>query len=136
MLHVKPSEFTKDQIPLPFPGRDDLPAQDELIKFFDYDPATGSLKNRVNRGRAKAGDEAGTDLFMRHTHRHTHYRRVWFKGKRYLAHVLICVMMFGAMPQGLVVDHKNGIGHDNRIQNIRIVTQSENVKNRRQLSAA
>ena len=37
----------------------------------------------------------------------------------------------GEIPDGLIIDHVNGIGFDNRICNLRLATQSQNLCNKR-----
>lgn len=106
------------------------PARDDILKYFDYDPETGKLTNRVDRGRARAGQEAGRQISMRHGHVDDRwYRRVGFKGREYLAHVLILVMMGLTIPASMEVDHRNGDGLDNRFENLRIVTHKDNMMN-------
>lgn len=50
-----------------------------------------------------------------------------FFGKLYLSHRIIWKMVYGTEP--LVIDHINGDGHDNRIDNLRSVTQATNSRN-------
>lgn len=57
------------------------------------------------------------------------YRRGKFSGTNYLEHRLIWVYFHGEIPDGHVVDHINHDGLDNRLENLRLVTQSQNAKN-------
>lgn len=57
------------------------------------------------------------------------YLRVNIKGKNYSAHVLVYSAFFGEVPKGMVIDHINGKKDDNRIENLRCVSQSENMYN-------
>jgi hypothetical protein len=52
--------------------------------------------------------------------------------KQYL-HRLIWILHFGAIPPDLEIDHINGNRSDNRIENLRLVTRSVNLKNKRVL---
>lgn len=56
--------------------------------------------------------------------------RIMMNGKRYYvgAHRLVWQYFKGDIPDGLQVNHKNGIKHDNRIKNLEVVTRSENMK--------
>jgi hypothetical protein len=47
-----------------------------------------------------------------------------------LAHRLIWEYVNGPIPDGLFIDHINGIRNDNRIDNLRLVTTAENSQNR------
>jgi hypothetical protein len=98
----------------------------ELVReLFHYDVATGILTNRVNRGGlAKQGERAGC------VHTANGYRNVLVLGKLYGEHRIIWMYVTGSFPQDQL-DHINGIRDDNRIANLREVTNQENGKNRR-----
>lgn len=49
-------------------------------------------------------------------------------GKNYRAHRVIWAMTFGAWPDGQI-DHINGNRSDNRIENLRVVSNAENQRN-------
>lgn len=49
--------------------------------------------------------------------------------KKYSTHILIYETFVGPVPQGSVIDHINGEKDDNRLENLRCVTQSENMSN-------
>ncbi len=98
-------------------SRDDL--YFDVRKYFNYDPATGILTNKVYRGqRALAGKEAGTI-------NSNGYRVVGLKGRLYKAHRLIWLYVHGKFPEN-EIDHINGITDDNRIVNLRDVTHLKN----------
>lgn len=48
------------------------------------------------------------------------------KGRILLVHRLVLAAFVGPCPDGLQVNHKNGVRDDNRIQNLEYVTPSEN----------
>ena len=52
----------------------------------------------------------------------------FINGKLYREHRLIWLFVYGEMPNG-ILDHINRIKSDNRIENLRIVTHSENRQN-------
>ena len=58
------------------------------------------------------------------------YRKVTFNYKQYSAHVLVWIYFFGAIPDGMVIDHINRNRSDNRIENLRVVSASGNARNR------
>lgn len=96
---------------------------DDLIrKSLRYEPATGDLFWVVQAGRAPAGSIAGTvDK--------TGYRRIKLNGARLLAHRVAWFLSFGNWPTG-VIDHINRNKLDNRVENLRDVSASENSRNR------
>lgn len=63
------------------------------------------------------------------TKRNDGYLCVMINRKRYRVHRLIAETFLGEIPEGCQVDHINRIRHDNRLENLRIVTKSENQRN-------
>ena len=58
------------------------------------------------------------------------YWVIRYKGKRYLRSRLFWTFMNGVIPKGMEIDHINRIKTDDRIGNLRLVTPSENCKNK------
>jgi hypothetical protein len=44
-------------------------------------------------------------------------------------HVKVWVEAHGPVPEGFVVDHRNGDIHDNRLENLRLATVAQNIAN-------
>lgn len=96
---------------------------DLLKHLFDYDKENGNLiwKTKPSQN-VKAGDVAGTIC-------KNSYIQICINKKIYLAHRLVFLMHKGYLPKTL--DHINGDRADNRIENLRPVTASQNQHNRR-----
>jgi hypothetical protein len=59
------------------------------------------------------------------------YYHMRYKGKLTTIHRIIWSHVNGPIPSNMVIDHINGDTHDNRIVNLRLVTQKINCQNRR-----
>lgn len=98
-----------------------------IRETYAYDPNTGvvSWKKKTNRC-VVVGREAG---FNWTSGRNT-YRRLLLNGRYIFAHVVAFVLSYGRFPAG-VIDHRNGVGTDNRLSNLRDVSHTENLRNQR-----
>jgi hypothetical protein len=56
------------------------------------------------------------------------YRRVKIEGIRYLVHRLVWLFFHGVMPENMI-DHIDGNRDNNRVENLREVTNAENLQN-------
>lgn len=57
------------------------------------------------------------------------YIRVMLNEKGYLAHRIIWEMHHGKIPSGMQIDHINHVRDDNRLENLRLVSNQDNQKN-------
>jgi hypothetical protein len=62
---------------------------------------------------------------------HNGYMYRWVSERMYRAHRLICSAFHGRPPKGYDVDHVNGIKDDNRPENLRWASRSENLRGAR-----
>ena len=69
-----------------------------------------------------------TKLILRYTDRHG-YKRINLQGNTYGVHLLVWRAFKGEIPKKMQIDHINGIRDDNRLENLRLVSGSENMKN-------
>lgn len=97
--------------------------QEKLKEYLSYDKKTGVftwLKTESNR--VKVGDVAGT------THSYG-YIIIGIFGKQMKAHRLAWLYEYGKLPTR-DLDHENEIKSDNRICNLRLATNSQNMLNK------
>jgi hypothetical protein len=106
----------------------ELPGQAVLRELFDYNTETGELIWRYRDGETSQwnGRFAGKPV----TGRHQGYVRVKFAGLRTGVHRVIWKLAYGEIPDHMQVDHINGIRDDNRLENLRLVTNQQNQLNR------
>ena len=95
--------------------------QKRLKELLSYDPETGVFTWRVGRPKAKAGSIAGGKNWKG-------YWLICVDGKRYRAHRLAWLYVYGSIPKHQI-DHINQDKLDNRIANLREVTNAENHRN-------
>lgn len=100
--------------------------QKRLKELVNYCEETGEFTWLHSSGRAVEGQKAG---YLRPPKGNkTPYLVIGIDGNRYFAHRLAWLYMTGEMPAHQI-DHINGIGNDNRWENLRHVTNAENCKN-------
>ncbi|ELA08277.1 hypothetical protein MOMA_06936 [Moraxella macacae 0408225] len=97
----------------------------DIKDCLDYNPDTGHLTwiKKIARQitpNTRAGYRAKDG-----------YRHVKLGGKKYAEHRLIWYYVHGEFPKGQI-DHINQVRDDNRIENLRDVSASENARNRHQ----
>lgn len=96
--------------------------QERLKELLDYNPESGDFIWRVaTTGCINAGDIAG-GISLRG------YVCIQIDQKIYKAHRLAWLYVYGEWPNH--IDHSNHVRSDNRIHNIRNVTNKENCRNR------
>ena len=93
-----------------------LPSLEQLNKLFTYDKETGTLTWKEGR---RAGKQAGSMT--------NGYRAVCVNQSNYGVHRVAYYMGTGAEPNH--IDHINGVKDDNRLDNLRSVSQADNNRN-------
>ena len=92
-----------------------------LFSILSYDPQTGSFYRKKRMGRFKVGTPVGCQAGK--------YLQINALGKRFRGHQLAWLFVHGYIPKE--IDHINGNGMDNRIENLREVTHQQNNHNHR-----
>ena len=101
--------------------RNDAKVTDDQIRgAFIYSPSTGHLYSLVCLKQIRR------ERIVRQGR--SEYWRVDFRGKNFLSHRIAWFLYYGEWPKGKI-DHINHDSTDNRIQNLRDVSQSENLRN-------
>jgi hypothetical protein len=101
---------------------------ERLKELMKYDPDTGEFTRLVQAGpKALAGSIAGSMY-------NNGYRVICICGKDYGVHRLAWFYTYGVWPKHNI-DHINGARDDNRIINLRDVTQSVNMQNLKTIHA-
>lgn len=99
----------------------------EIAKaLFRYDPESGLLTWNFSSAQIKEGHEAGTNTTSSQSK--TEYRGIKLFGATYKVHRIIWLMQTGEWPKG-DVDHIDGNGLNNKWENLRDVTHSQNLMN-------
>ena len=96
--------------------------QSKLLEMFDYRNDGNLIHRHTVQGGKRAGEVAGSP-------HNAGYRQITISRKKYLIHRLIWVYHYGETPTQ--IDHINGQRSDNRIENLRECSYSENHGNRR-----
>ena len=94
----------------------------KALKNYHNDP---KVCNNPNTGQfLRKGKQAGCI-------KEDGYRVIMIQGVRCFEHRLVWAIHNGLVPTGYVLDHKNGNRSDNRLENLRLATHSQNAINRK-----
>lgn len=107
--------------------RGEYPTKSFIDEYFEYDPNIGALrwkKKSSHLSRVQIGSVAGSV-------QDDGYRSIKFKGRKYMAHVLIWIAHGNYLSSGQVIDHINGTENGDFISNLRSITARQNGFNRK-----
>lgn len=118
-----------------------IPPLDFLNQCFDYNEETGiivwkyrpishfaSQASQSRFNKLFAGNIAGSNL---KTHSGKTYIKIMINNINYSAHRIAWAIANGSCDEEMEIDHINGNGTDNKISNLRLVSNIENGKNRK-----
>lgn len=108
-----------------------IPSAERLRETLRYDESSGRLFLRVKLAhRVSVGDEAGYTIKKGHQT----YRRITVDGVKFYAHQAVWLMFGRVVPSGMLIDHKDGCGTNNRIDNLRLTDKRGNAQNTKKRS--
>lgn len=99
--------------------------QQMLRDLFEYDQESGVFERKDKTAKRRA--YTGTV----NKRKHTDYAALCVNHKKIYAHRAAWIYVYGSIPDGMVIDHVDGNGLNNRIANLRVVTKAINQRNRK-----
>ena len=97
---------------------------ERLKSFLSYDPLSGNIVFTDTRyGAVEIGQVAG------YVCKRDGYGRLYHRGRSYMAHRVAWALYYNKWPEH-TIDHINRDGADNRVENLRDVTQAINNSNK------
>jgi len=89
--------------------------QNQLVSIFDY--VDGDIIRRKDNKHMGCKSNSGNKTYI----------KIWTSGRLYFAHQLVFLLHHGYIPK--TIDHIDGDSLNNRIENLRAVTTSQNLQN-------
>ena len=110
-----------------------MPIPKSVLDLFEYAPSEPSGLLWKHGLEAKAGVRARSSTVGGKDKQG--YRVVETNNKKYKAHRVVWELVNGPIPEGMCIDHIDGNVGRNTIENLRLVTKSDNSKNKRKYSS-
>lgn len=98
-----------------------LPTIERLRELLAYDPDTGRITRIASRRGVRSMENPGN-------RQPSGYRVICVDGRNYMQHRIAWAMTYGCWPTGQI-DHINLDAGDNRIENLRLASASQNQMN-------
>jgi HNH endonuclease len=112
-------------------------SQEELCRLLKYEPDTGklfwlhrpeSMFKSKNDAKAWNSRYSGKEAFTAKCNR-SGYMVGNIHHKSFTAHRVIWTLVYGGIPEGMQIDHKNRERSDNKLSNLRLATPLDNKRN-------
>jgi hypothetical protein len=107
--------------------------KDEYVKHFKYNPESPSCLDRIAgtwTGTHEKGTLGATGHLYHYKRLDSYYWKVKFQNQSLFAHRIIWTLFHGEIPENHVIDHVDGDSTNNKIENLRCVTQDVNARNK------
>ena len=104
------------------------PIQERLQELFDYNEIKGCLIRKI-KPHPKYNFEIGKEYYG--VLGGDGYFKIPVDGRTCRVHRILWILKNGSIPYGMQIDHINGVRTDNNINNLRLVSASENQHNRK-----
>lgn len=89
--------------------------QDQFVSIFNY--LDGDIIRKTDNKHMGCKSNSGSKTYI----------KIWTNGRLYFAHQLVFLWHHGYIPE--IIDHIDGDSLNNRIENLRAVTMSQNLQN-------
>lgn len=99
----------------------------EIEDWLDYNPDTGELVFKRSNSKGRKWNRSHPNKIAGNLDEKG-YIRLWYEGRHQRAHRIIALKFIPNPDNKPEINHKNGIKHDNRLNNLEWCTTSENIQ--------